>query len=493
VTTSTALLTRSNSTNKKLPQHSYSPSPLPQFSSPNSNRHDYRGHRHTRSLTSLPSPVPALPAPPSSGDEARWKTDYDTSSESGSEIDRHTSQGLDNPKNWDASKLSEYLHLQDLSSLAEYVEANNISGRSFLRFSPSSMMPHSAEGLTDDQVAEMLDQARKLRILALKTRIRGLQASGDQEEYESMSPIASPIQRVKVKGMVQAFEKGSTRMRSDSSASSDSDWIPKSPLKRRAASPHDLSDRDDLASSSEAESDNGFAARRVPDSRVSSTGAMSDLRTPSPPAEYVKPIIRGPSDEFSKEPSIEELLSHGVDTSDSFGTLSKSWGAKAWEEDNLGATARRVPLSPEKFGPSLDEFGVINLKQFLGEKVQEEEVNDHTPHPEEPAVGDEVADTNITADAEKLADVTLVDSVERTSTSPISEASETVEELKARVAALEARIKGLEQSQETEESGASNKEEGFSPADMNLPEYLLMAGVGVCAIIGQAVLRKFMR
>lgn len=65
VSSSSALLTRSNSTNTKLPHHSFSPSTLPQLTSPSTpHRDDYRSHRYTKSLTSVDPR--SLPPPPRS-------------------------------------------------------------------------------------------------------------------------------------------------------------------------------------------------------------------------------------------------------------------------------------------------------------------------------------------------------------------------------------------------------------------------------------------
>lgn len=72
VTTSSSLLTRSNSTNVKLPQHSYTP--ISQTASANGpptvpRRNDYyrrRGHRPTKSMGSVYRAPPSLPPPPPS-------------------------------------------------------------------------------------------------------------------------------------------------------------------------------------------------------------------------------------------------------------------------------------------------------------------------------------------------------------------------------------------------------------------------------------------
>jgi hypothetical protein len=63
--------------------------------------------------------------------------------------------------------------------------------------------------------------------------------------------------------------------------------------------------------------------------------------------------------------------------------------------------------------------------------------------------------------------------------------SNTVKELRRRVAELEDMIKVIEHQNTTAEPSSS-----LQPDESDLPQYLVMAGVGICAIIGQSVIRR---
>jgi len=434
-----------------------------------------------------------MPAPPFSGDESEGQrkrvtwSDVDPVSDSGSDAEgklgfpSSVRSYDDEPKRWDVLQLSDYLHKQNVPNLARFVIDNNISGHAFLRFSPSGISSAVTKSLSQQEIEQMHEQSRKLRLDALKGRIWA-QEPGENEDAKTVATVP----RARVRSMVQALEEGplSTRLRerttsTSSTSSSESGWMPKT--QARSLDLDNFADDEDGASVSEPDSGSEqFEDPVLEETRSSLVSPISvdQVRTPSP-----QPLILDTSIKADVEPTIEDLLACSPDAD---GNANKYWGAKAWEEDIIGATAKRVPVNASNAESlRIDEFGAF---QSVMHDSPAMEITSSTvvPAPELTII---VVENQSTAEDEAI---------------PVSQAipqesnmsAETMDLLRQRLAELESRIKDLEHSQVPSATAEDQRDEpsiSSTPVDMDLPQYILMAGIGVCAVVGQAVLRKVMR
>ncbi|KAI9452518.1 hypothetical protein F5148DRAFT_1289562 [Russula earlei] len=350
-TTHTALLSRSNSSGHNTPsKYFYTPSPGTPPRSRTKHAHQYRGHRYSTSLTGeLPLPMPSpLPSPnhcqrsESGGDAVlrRQRADtlptYLTDNSDVLSVEPDGELPL-NPKTWTPSQLSVYLtralrvrsgeRLPErvAHDIASWVRREGVSGRAFLRWTDESL---KVLGVNMLWRSALLAAARNLRQNVLRGRIWGNPASDLEQEQEqgqgqgdapsshvsSSSSLDLPLAdgeagsehrltrrlRVstnangRVRGMVDKWERSSAEGQSPICNSSDS-------------------------SRCGSESDNG-----------------SELGENEFPANSADTM---PAED--DEPSIEDLLAVGSALSAS---KNGSWGARAWEEPDSGATMRRIEL-----------------------------------------------------------------------------------------------------------------------------------------------------
>jgi len=281
--------------------------------------------------------------------------------------------------------------------------------------------------------------------------------------------------------MVQAFEDGSLSMplrertpSTTSTSSSESRWMPNT---QAGSFDHDnFADDEDGAGVSDSES----GAEQFEDpvleethSSLVSPISMDQVRTPSP-----QPLVLDASIKVDVEPTIEDLLACSPGADENASKYRKYWGAKAWEEETIGATAKRVPvIASNAESLRIDEFGAFQIVT-CDSPAMEATSPTVLPAPELTTVAVGKHPVSQAIPQESNADV------------------ETMDLLRQRLAELESRIKDLEHSQVPSPKAEEQHKEpsnSLTPVDMDLPQYILMAGIGVCAVVGQAVLRKVMR
>ncbi|KAG8780545.1 hypothetical protein FRC16_003109, partial [Serendipita sp. 398] len=423
-TTSTAVLSRSNSLQgQKQAPVVY----IPSSGSTNAvplGRSQSRGHRHTRSLsnTSLNgAPPQPLPLPPkrrgSQGSAAGEEYTPPPTPKEGA-----IAQLPDNPKEWTPMHLSVYLtsalRLKGggaipapvVKDMAAFTLRAKLSGRVFLRISEETLTTMGVNQLWRES---LLAASRTLRKKVLQGRIWGFgsPAQGDDQEETSMrrerskrripstveedameepsSPSPPPsagFRNGRVLGMVQSFE----RRRSSSGSFSDDGEASFMTAETASQSfvdarlERELKDaglwiNDDAEG--EDEIDAGDLSASSSDNELVIGHSRDSSNTSQPPAYISREHSdsNGHPNVLGDEPSIEDLLSREESSFDlgsgrvtKNGTLDEapSWGAMMWDKDYdiAGGTAKKIADMPasgtaaRKF-PSSPRFirpGVIN-------------------------------------------------------------------------------------------------------------------------------------
>jgi len=164
-----------------------------------------------------------------------------------------------------------------------------------------------------------------------------------------------------------------------------------------------------------------------------------------------------------------------IDSEDPF---SKCFGARAWEREIITATAKRVDPTAgsevidrndrpkEQLSALFIDKGAKARNAF---ETQIETANKQDLFIERLNAGDQVLKIT-TASQQSVNDPN----------------PESVRLLKERIAELEEKIKFLESDD------LKDDKEPTQVTDYELPQYILLAGVGACVIAGQAVLKKLL-
>lgn len=283
----------------------------------------------------------------------------------------------------------------------------------------------------------------------MKSRIWTLQTASRSESdlSDSESPCESFIPRVKVKRIVESIESSPTIGSARQRYSSISDDFHRIINVNGASQPIRSGDANDLhnkglfsdnSSSVSADSLTPFTPPIAP--RIFDQADVPTFRRQNRPLSVISHST--PQD----EPSIQNLID-GEDTPECpVKILTESWGAKAWEEDlAAGMTAKRVP-------PITTQSSLLDVKADLSTSIPlSQEGGDHLPS---------------------------------YAAAPIEFGEDDA------IARLQARLSDLENRIVEMEDRKMEKIPVMSPNDMDLPQYLLIAGVGVCAIVGQAILKR---
>ncbi|KIM33557.1 hypothetical protein M408DRAFT_326254 [Serendipita vermifera MAFF 305830] len=388
-TTSTAVLSRSNSLSGR------SPTPVLYTSSPNAKplgRSQSRGHRHTRSLSNATSPLP-LPVPPKRRDS---QGSTDSLSLPPTPNEGAISQLPDNPKDWTPSQLSVYLasalRLKGGGSIpapvakdiAGFAFREKLAGRAFLRLSDESLKSMGVNHLWREA---LLSASRTLRKKVLKGRIWGFGSPNDGAEEdetptkyskrripstvdEDVDQPASPSSPAtnyrggRVRGMIESIERseGST-----GSAGSD-ETDPNESVNERIE--QELKDAGLWIGSDAEEDDADDIGNLSSSSSLSDNELVVDYHSRDSSGSQPPAYTRTRSPQTLEEPSVEELLaSEGMFPEQlgkqvhivNGGTLDEapSWGAMMWERDAdiAGGTAKRII---EPIAPSSTRVRVIN-------------------------------------------------------------------------------------------------------------------------------------
>ncbi|KAH9164676.1 hypothetical protein EDB89DRAFT_2015651 [Lactarius sanguifluus] len=366
-TTHTGVLSRSNSSGHNTPsRYFYTPPAGSPLRSPTKPKPEYRGHRHTASLTGeLPLPLPSPLASPAYSQRSQSEDDLSLRRQRADTLPTYlaNTDGVSaepeedlphNPKAWTPSQLSVYLtaalRVRSGARLPErvarditsWVRREAVTGRTFLRWTDEDL---KALGVNTLWRGALLTAARNLRQNMLRGRLWGTPTSEpDQEEdgapFDSLSyafPSSSPDLTLadanadadtgrarwntnangRVRGMVDKWERGSASSRSSSRSSSHRD----------------------------SESEPGS------DADVDIVQTANDTAPPLPfPASKGSATVDG----AAQEPSIEDLLAAA---SASSVPMDGSWGARAWEDLNIGVTVRRVDPAHDTVVPRRDGSG----------------------------------------------------------------------------------------------------------------------------------------
>ncbi|KAH8984370.1 hypothetical protein EDB86DRAFT_2963342 [Lactarius hatsudake] len=362
-TTHTGVLSRSNSSGHNTPsRYFYTPPAGSPLRSPTKPKPEHRGHRHSASLAGeLPLPLPSPLASPAYSQRSQSEDDLSLRRQRADTLPTYlaNTDGVSaepeedlphNPKAWTPSQLSVYLtaalRVRSGARLPErvarditsWVRREAVTGRSFLRWTDEDL---KALGVNTLWRGALLAAARNLRQNMLRGRLWGTPTSEpDQEEIgaplDSLSyafPSSSPdltlvdtnadadTGRVRwntnangrVRGMVDKWERGSASSRSSSRSSSHRD--------------------------SESEPD---------------VDIVQTAHDTAPPLPFPASKDSATADGAAQEPSIEDLLAAA---SASSVPMDGSWGARAWEDLNIGVTVRRVDPAHDTVVPRRDGSG----------------------------------------------------------------------------------------------------------------------------------------
>ncbi|PVF95301.1 hypothetical protein CPB86DRAFT_764237 [Serendipita vermifera] len=395
-TTSTAVLSRSNSLSGRSPipptLYSSSPNAKPLGRSQSRGHH----HRHTRSLSNASAPPQPLPLPPRRRDsQGAEQLEVPPTPNEGA-----IAQLPDNPKAWTPSQLSTYLSsalrfkgggslpAPVAKDIAAFTLRERLGGRAFLRLSEENLVSMGVNKLWREA---MLSASRTLRKKVLKGRIWGfgsdkleddtptkhekrrIPSTVEEVEQESTSPNPSPrtsYRMGRVRGMIESLERSGSSASGSENGDADQSLTMEERVENelKAAGiwindePSDDEDNhsqsEDLSLSS-ASSDNEMVLEDF-HSRDSSNGSQ-------PPA-YSQ---NGPN-ATTQEPTIEDLLAQDASfestasdylppgRGDSY-REAPSWGAMMWEKnaDIAGGTAKKI-IEPIIAPPRPIKPGVIH-------------------------------------------------------------------------------------------------------------------------------------
>lgn len=545
-TTSTALLTRSNSTgNRPQSAHSYTPiSPSP--SSPSMKGY----HRATRSLSNasasdLPKP---LPMPPSPGTPVRFANGAGGGDTSDSETGIRRSSTLpmlssspadgespsvakllalpENPKLWTPSHLANYLtstlrfkqdaNLPDriAQDLSHFVYEHKLTGRVFLRLTETDLNDMGVNPLWRDA---LLTSSRSLRKRVLQGRIWGFgspvadaemkrarrfPSTVDESENENDGEEPSSPVRPTNAGHVRVDSTGRVRAmaasfeRTASTGSSDGGHAPRTPSSHTrvdTGGSHEAEEEILSASDvSDIELTEEEAAQLLAEQDAAKAGAPMP-QTPEPiPVPDVAIVVEPEGD---GELSVEQLLAAD--------------GASAWEDaDNEGdgdanGTAKRlVPTLKEitptsragsRKGTGRSRPATIGRKNGapLADLFRPEPPVSPAPPAEPAATAEEVAALRARV-AELESRIEQIAQREAETRRLLEEAR--AAQLQLEIAHVQAELAREQREQEEahEKEERAREEHGMlAPSIGQLPTYAVLVGVGLCAVIVRSVLRKF--
>ncbi|KAI0064936.1 hypothetical protein BV25DRAFT_1822709 [Artomyces pyxidatus] len=513
-TTSTALLSRSTSSGHVTPSHYFYVPPARTASrSPTKSKSEYRGHRYSTSLTGeLPSPLP-VPASPTHSQRSQSEDGASV----GSSPTRRTKRaetlpsgypealealtdGLgilgaedlpSNPKLWTPSQLSVYLMTalrvrsgETMSvpalvarDITNWVRKEGIGGRTFLRWGDEDLEGYGINTLWRNA---LLNASRNLRQNVLRGRIWGTPTSPTSPTSEQ-PPASHPF---------------SSEMYASSSSSldlslSDSGGPAISPLRRgnairvrksrangRVKGMVDKWERESAGSGSAYGSE---SEHEVDDERRESI-----TRSPEKVEGELLLAEQRPSAEAEeRELSMEELLA-SVSAPE---IKEGSWGARAWEEMDLGVTVKRIGESQSwdtvVKRPDTSRNGTGNAKKFdtgkrgsssrvkTGPKDERRVVTAiFAPPVEEPEprpVAEDVVDP-IVDSAQELAAEERVRELERRLEQDVRGTRELLEEFRHRLEEVETRVAEMEERERQQATAALSEQSEKAAADERLVE-----------------------
>ncbi|EMD33374.1 hypothetical protein CERSUDRAFT_117987 [Gelatoporia subvermispora B] len=381
-TTSTALLTRSNSSghNTSAARHYYVPL------SPNPNRHGFsKGHKSSKSMTSAvqpaersaPRPLPAPPSFPSPAPSGGARGGYVSADEApipprrtrradtlpviptGDSVTHHAVTLDDlpsNPKMWTPTQLASYLvsalrvspHSgsdSDLPALpapvamdiATFMKQASISGRTFLRMTEEEF---EALGMNNKWRGALLAASRNLRQNVIKGRIWGPETSPPSTPGSS-SPLPVHL-------FASASYNSSSSSVDLSEPEGESGINEAHGRARRNGRVRGMVETFERSGSFSSEgsfdevSDERFSLRRW----LNAEGPVDEepLRSPSPTGRALAQPLQSEKSDIAvtdDEPTVEMLLAQS-EAADP--RVRGSWGARAWEELDLapGVTVKRI-------------------------------------------------------------------------------------------------------------------------------------------------------
>ncbi|KAI0290259.1 hypothetical protein B0F90DRAFT_1672049 [Multifurca ochricompacta] len=497
-TTHTALLSRSNSSGHNSPsKYFYTPLARPSSRSPTKSEHGYRGHRYSTSLTGelsypLPSPLPSPVHSQRSHSEdedsiRRQRADtlptYLANNSNSNAASMKPEDDLPlNPKTWTPSQLSVYLTtalrvrsgecLPDrvARDITSWIRREGVSGRIFLRWMDEDI---KALGVNTLWRGALLAASRNLRQNILRGRIWGHPASDLEQELEQEQgdENSTPFET--------ALYASSSSSLDLSLAGRDVDPSPERHVVRRMRLNGDGNSRvRGMVDKWERESASSRSSSRNSNHSNGHRGSEGDSESEEPGSGEVEmdgddvnavadglaedhfPDGKGVEALAVEEPSIEDLLA-----TESLAPKDGSWGARAWEELDIGTTIRRIEahdtVVPRRDGSGSSGSGSGRMREVAKEEAQ----------PARPTVADIFAEPVDTASAPALADAEVqvdpyaeaeaeaeakmeaeLEAKERELENEVRDARALLEEFRRRLEQVEARVGAMEAEWRTSES-----------------------------------------
>lgn len=368
-TTHTGILSRSNSSGHNTPsRYFYTPPAGTPSRTPTKPKPEYRGHRHSASLTGeLPTPLPSPLASPAHSQRGQSEDDVslrrqraDTLPTYLATINSVSSEPEEdlprNPKTWTPSQLSVYLaaalrvrsgaRLPDrvARDITLWVRREAVSGRTFLRWTDEDL---KALGVNTLWRGALLTAARNLRQNMLRGRIWCAPTS-EPEQEENGAPFGSSLS--------YAFPASSPDLTfADTSADADTGRPGRNTnANGRVRGIVDKWERESASSRSSSRSSSHRGSESEPGSDAD-VGAVPTAVSPTPPLPF--PSKGSAAVDATDEPSIEALLAAECASP---APMDGSWGARAWEEVDIGVTVRRVDAAHDTVVPRRDGSGGSN-------------------------------------------------------------------------------------------------------------------------------------
>jgi len=360
------------------------------------------------------------------------------------------------PDLWNYFQLANYLRSHGMNRFGDLVENNRITGSYFVSLidSPASIETFYPEA-TPEECDVLLVESRKLGLL-VHSRRRGAVRSASLSRDEELSSegictevyeTSTPVSRRRVKSMVAAIESTPSPTKSFLGCKANSNGA----VQIRCNSPSLVDSSCGVAASTEIE-DNA------------KDWSLNDMSTIVPPSKRSQ-MFTSSSDHHVDEPSIHVLLeTNDQNNCDVFGAL-------AWECNISTATARRISRVRE------DKEQSSGADDHELSSIFVEGTSSLTPL----IVQEKTPSNNDGAETAAATSAISFYAQSPSSKEILCHTESEVEMLKQRIVELEEKINQLD----TQDPKSLRDDEN------DLPQYLLLASVGVCAIVGQAILKKF--
>lgn len=356
----------------------------------------------------------------------------------------HISEKL-KPGLWDSDQLADYLRSNNKHRLANWVISNHVSAQDFTNLNQALCDSSLFLDFATDDYDDLLRESRTLRLMLHSRKFRTTEdtsSSKEESDCEVCSITKSKVARRRVQSMVAAIEVGQTKAVNLSPTSS-----PVSELRV-------------------PEEDGSSVVRSwVQDT----TAAQAEVRLERPASSFLSSSERDGSQE---EYSVESMLLKESPNS------KHIFGAQAWEQDLAVGTAKKLVAPKPGYDDVTNNMAPYRLSSLFSKEL--ETLSDRDIGVNQVGTADAFP-ASVQTIAVKVGEHNA--QIYPPQENPIGSDGETIKALNEWIAELEANIRKLENVRAQDAPDVED--------DLELPRYLFMVGLGVCAIVGQAIVKRF--